>query len=123
MKLNKVLFISTFLLVGCNANEIVKVEDENSYLWQKYMNEEEFKQLKVGIAYMDVVKIAGGPGELIESDEEAQREVYRWNDEILVTQAYEIVFENNALQSMEMIERKGTSKRGIEEKKPAVPGS
>ena len=40
-----------------------------------------------------------------------------------MTQAYEIMFENNQLVKKEKIKQRGNSERKIEKKKPAVPGS
>jgi len=70
------------------------------------MNEHEFEQLQQGMSYMEVVEIAGGDAsEMIRSD------YYRWNDEILLTQAYIVQFKDNQLVSKEVIALKGYSTR------------
>lgn len=70
------------------------------------MNEHEFEQLQQGMSYMEVVEIAGGnASEVIRSD------YYRWNDEILLTQAYIVQFKDNQLVSKEVIALKGYSTR------------
>ena len=70
------------------------------------MNEHEFEQLQQGMSYMEVVEIAGGnASEMIRSD------YYRWNDEILLTQAYIVQFKDNQLVSKEVIALKGYSTR------------
>jgi len=70
------------------------------------MNEHEFEQLQQGMSYMEVVKIAGGDAsEMIRSD------YYRWNDEILLTQAYIVQFKDNQLVSKDIIAVKGYSTR------------
>lgn len=43
-----------FSVTGCQ-DRVLNVEDQNIYEWQKYMNEDEFKQLQPGMNYMDVV--------------------------------------------------------------------
>lgn len=85
---------------------MIDIEESNSYHWQKNMNEHEFAQLKQGMTYMDVVEIAGGDAsEMIESN------YYRWNDEILMTQAYIIQFKDDKLVNKEVIAVKGYSTR------------
>ncbi|WP_339260239.1 hypothetical protein [Lysinibacillus sp. FSL K6-3209] len=93
------------LKVACGVH-IIDIEESNSYHWQKNMNENEFGQLKQGMTYMDVVKIAGGDAsEMIEND------YYRWNDEILMTQAYIVQFKDDKLVNKEVIAVKGYSTR------------
>ena len=117
------LILSAMFLVGCNANKIANIEDDNNFLWQRYMNECEFNDLKKGFSYMEVVEIAGGVGELIDEDSETGRQVYAFPDELLLTQAYEITFINDQLTRKRIVERHGKSEREVEEKKPAVPGT
>lgn len=70
------------------------------------MNEHEFEQLQQGMSYMEVVGIVGGnASEMIRSD------YYRWNDEVLLTQAYIVQFKDNQLVSKEVIALKGYSTR------------
>lgn len=111
------LVIVLLLLTGCGAqNELIELEDSNAFGWQKYMSKEEFHQLKKEMTYEEVVSIAKGAGELVED------EVYRWPDEQLMTQAYEVTFKENKLVSKEIIMLHGNSARDREEKAPAVPG-
>lgn len=105
------LFILLVGLVGCSNNEIVEIEQSNSYEWQKYMNGEEFAKLQEGMTYMDVVKIAGGAGELQLDDKKNNKQMYIWLDERLLTQAYEITFEDDQLVSKNIVERRGHSTR------------
>ncbi|MER2192363.1 MAG: hypothetical protein ABS951_15485 [Solibacillus sp.] len=93
-----------FSVTGCQ-DRVLNVEDQNIYEWQKYMNEDEFKQLQPGMNYMDVVEVAGGAGTEIETS------VYEWRDEILLTQAYVVYFEDGKLMSTEIIEKRGSSTR------------
>ncbi|MEG0384650.1 MAG: hypothetical protein RR642_07855 [Solibacillus sp.] len=91
-------------LAACN-NEIIEIEEHNTYRWQRYMNEEEYKNLEKGMSYIDVVKIAGGAG--VKVDES----IYEWDDEILLTKGYQIHFEDGDLIKKEIVKRKGYSKR------------
>ena len=120
-KLYSFIVISCFLLAGCHSNKISNIENRNNYLWQKYMNESEFNDLKKGLSYMDVVKIAGGEGELTDENSKKKKEVYRWPDEILMTQAYQVTFEKDKLVKKEIIELYGTSNRHMNEEKPVEP--
>ena len=97
------------LLVGCDDNNIVDIEQANNYEWQKYMNSEEYAKVQPGMTYMDVVEIAGGRGELQKS--EKNEDIYMWRDERLLTQAYEIKFVRNEVESMQVIELRGNSTR------------
>ncbi|KOS62265.1 hypothetical protein FJQ98_23625 [Lysinibacillus agricola] len=92
------------ILIGC-GDPILDIEQSNAYHWQKNMNEAEFGKLKEGMTYMEVVKIAGGAGEMKKKDQ------YRWNDEILMTKAYIVRFKEDKLIDKEVIELKGHSKR------------
>jgi len=95
-----------FILKVTGGVPIIDIEESNSYHWQKNMNEHEFEQLQQGMSYMEVVEIAGGvASEMIRSD------YYRWNDEILLTQAYIVQFKDNQLVSKEVIALKGYSTR------------
>lgn len=87
------------------VNKIYNIEDSNAYYWQKYMNEEEFARLENGMSYMDVVEIAKGGGEQVSAN------VFRWNDELLMTQGYEIHFENDKLIDKKIYEKRGYSTR------------
>ncbi len=87
------------------VNKIHNIEDTNAYYWQKYMNEEEFAQLKHGMSYMDVVKIAKGGGEQVSDN------VFQWKDEILMTQGYEIHFKDDKLIDKKIYEKRGYSTR------------
>lgn len=91
-------------LVGC-GDPILEVEEKNEYHWQKYMNQKEFDSLEEGMSYLEVVENVGGSGEVIKNKS------YQWRDEILMTQAYVIVFKNNQLLSKEIVELKGHSNR------------
>ena len=91
-------------LVGC-GDPILEIEENNKYHWQKYMNQEEFDRLEEGMTYLEVVEIAGGRGEEIESNK------YQWRDEILMTQAYVIEFKDDQLLSKEVVELRGNSTR------------
>lgn len=116
MKKLYVMVVSCCLvLVGCSSNKLAKIKDSNNYKWQQYMNEDEFNQLKNGLSYMEVVEIVGGEGELLGENQ------YVWSDEILMTQAYEITFENDQLSKKEIVERRGASNRDKVEEESAKP--
>ena len=99
-----ILLVAIILLAGC-GDPILEIEENSSYHWQKYMNQEEFEQLEEGMSYLEVVEIAGGKGEAIDSNK------YQWRDEILMTQAYIVEFKDNQLCSKEIIELRGHSNR------------
>ena len=99
-----ILLLSMILLVGC-GDPLLEVEENNSYHWQKYMNQDEFDRLEEGMTYFEVVQIAGGKGEAIGNNK------YQWRDEILMTQAYIIEFKDDQLCSKEVIELRGHSNR------------
>ena len=103
-RLNISLLIgAVVILAGC-GDPILDIEESNAYHWQKNMNEAEFEKLKKGMSYMEVVKIAGGAGEMVKEDQ------YRWNDEILMTKAYNVQFKDDKLVKKEIMEVKGKKK-------------
>lgn len=87
------------------VNQYHDIEEENSYSWQRYMNEDEFTKLEDGMSYSDVVQVAKGRGEKLSKD------VYIWEDELLLTQAYEIRFQDGKLDQKEIIQKRGYSTR------------
>lgn len=91
-------------LAACN-DETIEIEQQNTYRWQKYMNEEEYKNLEKGMSYINIAKIAGGAG--IKTGES----IYEWDDEILLTKGYRIHFESGELIKKEIVIRKGYSNR------------
>ena len=95
--------MAAICLVGCSSNKIAKIEDSNAFIWQKYMNEEEFEQLEEGMSYMEVVEIARGGGEQLDDN------TFIWLDELLMTQAYEVYFEDEQLVEKRLIEKRGHS--------------
>ncbi|MEQ6357931.1 hypothetical protein ABNX05_25385 [Lysinibacillus sp. M3] len=103
-RLNISLLIgAAVILVGC-GDPILDIEESNAYHWQKNMNEAEFEKIKEGMTYMEVVKIAGGAGETLKKDQ------FRWNDEILMTKAYNVQFKDDKLVKKEISEIKGKKK-------------
>ena len=88
-----------------DVNRYYNLEDGNSYHWQRYMNEEEFNELKEGMSYSEVVEVAKGRGERTEQG------VYEWKDELLLTQAYVIQFQDGKLITKEIVRKSGYSKR------------
>ena len=94
-------------LVGCSSNKIAKIEDSNAFIWQKYMNEEEFEKLEEGMSYMEVVEIVRGRGEQLDEN------TFIWLDELLMTQAYEVYFEDEQLVEKRRIEKRGHSNRDL----------
>ncbi|MEK8199893.1 MULTISPECIES: hypothetical protein [Lysinibacillus] len=95
---------SMILMVGC-GDPIIEIEESNAYHWQKNMNEAEFEKLKNDMSYIEVVETVGGAGKKLKNNE------YRWNDEILMTQAYLLKFKNDKLIDKEIIAVKGHSNR------------
>ncbi len=95
---------SMIMMVGC-GDPIIEIEESNAYHWQKNMNEVEFEKLKNDMSYIEVVEAAGGAGKKIKNNE------YRWNDEILMTQAYIVKFKDDKLIGKEIIAVKGHSNR------------
>ena len=69
------------------------------------MNEQEYEQVTKGMSYMEVVRIAGGAGTEIDKD------VYEWDDELLLTQGYQFTFKKGKLTKKELVERRGNSTR------------
>ena len=61
MKLVVQIIVSMFILAGCSS-EFVEIESNNEFSWQKFMNEEEFNEIKEGMSYIDVVRVVGGEG-------------------------------------------------------------
>lgn len=99
--------MAAICLVGCSSNKIAKIEDSNAFIWQKYMNEEEFEKLEEGMSYMEVVEIVRGGGEQLDEN------TFIWLDELLMTQAYEVNFENEQLVEKRRIEKRGHSNRDL----------
>ena len=54
---------------------------------------------------MEVVRITGGAGT------EIQKDVYEWDDELLLTQGYQLTFKKDKLAKKEILERRGNSMR------------
>lgn len=104
IKLVVQITVLIFILAGC-SNEIVDIEMSNEFSWQKFMNEEEFNELKEGMSYIEVVRVAGGEGKKVASN------TYEWVDELLMTQAYELKFENDELVEKKIVEKRGHSTR------------
>ncbi|WP_339174006.1 hypothetical protein MKY51_16330 [Solibacillus sp. FSL R5-0691] len=98
------VMLLTMLIAACQ-DEVLEIEESNTYVWQKYMNEEEYEKVKEGMSYLDVVRISGGAGQKINKD------TYEWNDEILLTKGYRLKFNDEVLVKKEVVERKGNSKR------------
>lgn len=98
------VMLLTMLIAACQ-DEVLEIEESNTYAWQKYMNEEEYEKIKEGMSYLDVVRISGGAGQKINND------TYEWNDEILLTKGYRLKFNDDVLVKKEVVERKGNSKR------------
>jgi len=91
------------ILAGC-GDPILDIEESNAYHWQKNMNETEFEKLKEGMSYIEVVKIAGGAGDIVKKDQ------YRWNDELLMTKTYIVRFKDDKLVDKEVSEVKRNKK-------------
>ena len=104
-----ITLMAAFCLIGCSSNKIAKIEDSNEFIWQKYMNEEEFEKLEEGMSYMEVVEIARGRGEQLDEN------TFIWSDELLMTQAYEVYFEDEKLVDKRRIEKRGHSRRDLVE--------
>ena len=98
------IFLLLMMMTACK-DEILTIEESNTHSWQKYMNEQEYEQVKEGMSYIEVVRIAGGAGTEIEKD------IYEWNDELLLTQGYQLTFKKGKLTKKEIIERRGNSTR------------
>jgi hypothetical protein len=104
MKLVVQIMASIFILGACSS-EYVEIESNNEFAWQKYMNEEEFNEIKEGMTYIEVVRVVGGAGE------KASTGIYEWPDEQLMTQAYELKFKEDKLVEKKIIEKRGNSVR------------
>ena len=102
-----ITLMASFCLFGCSSNKIAKIEQSNAFIWQKYMNEEEFEKLEEGMSYMEVVEIARGRGEQLDEN------TFIWLDELLMTQAYEVYFEDEKLVNKRRIEKRGHSTRDL----------
>ena len=111
-----VAMIFTVILLAACSDSVKDIEDLNQYNWQRYMNAEEFEQLKEGMTYMEVVEIARGGGE------KKKGGTYVWLDEQIMTIAYEVTFKNDQLTKKEQIIIQGHSTRDLnDEKEPAKP--
>ena len=102
-----ILCLFFFLIMNITAckDEILEIEEKNRYIWQKYMNEEEYEKIVEGMSYLEVVRITGGAGK------ETKANTFEWNDELLLTKGYRLIFEEDALVKKEIIERRGNSTR------------
>lgn len=106
------LTVLTVMLVGC-GDPVFKIEEKNTYRWQKYMNQEEYDSLKEGMSYMDVVRAAGGGAE------DQGNGKFLWHDEQIITKAYIIEFKEDKLVGKEITELEGRKKTHVEEDKEA----
>lgn len=104
-----ITLMAVICLGGCASNKVIKIEESNAFIWQKYMNEEEFEQLEQGMSYMEVVEIAHGGGEQLDDN------TFIWLDERLMTQGYEVSFEDEQLVKKRRIEKRGYSIRDLVE--------
>lgn len=102
-----VICLLFFLMMNVAAckDEIVEIEEKNMYSWQKYMNEQEYGKIEEGMSYLEVVRITGGAGK------ETNANTFEWNDELLLTKGYRLIFEEDALIKKEIVERRGNSTR------------
>jgi len=103
-RMNISLFIGAIVILAGCGDPILDIEESNAYHWQKNMNETEFEKLKEGMSYIEVVKIAGGAGDIVKKDQ------YRWNDELLMTKTYIVRFKDDKLVDKEVIEVKRNKK-------------
>ena len=87
------------------VNKYHDIEDINSFRWQQNMNEEEFAKLEEGMSYIEVVKVAKGEGKRVKEG------IYMWDDELLMTQSYEVHFLDGKLKEKKVIEKRGYSTR------------
>ncbi|RHW32369.1 hypothetical protein D1B33_16675 [Lysinibacillus yapensis] len=95
-----ILFSACVALVAqwdSNVNKYYDLEELNAFHWQKHMNEDEFSKVKQGMSYWDVAKAAKGQGQRVAEG------VYIWEDEILLTQRYEMHFQEGKLQKKAII--------------------
>ena len=100
-----VQLIATILILTACSDEAVEIESSNEFRWQKYMNEEEFNEIKEGMTYIEVVRVVGGEGVKTAAD------IYEWPDEQIMTQAYELRFEKDKLVEKKIVEKRGNSPR------------
>jgi len=106
IKLVVQITVLIFILAGAGcSNEIADIEMSNEFSWQKFMSEEEFNEIQEGMSYIEVVRLVGGDGKKVASS------TYEWPDEILLTQAYELKFEDDILIEKKVIEKRGHSTR------------
>ncbi|MDN4494998.1 hypothetical protein [Ureibacillus aquaedulcis] len=87
------------------VNKYHDIADMNSFRWQMNMNIEEFTELEKGMSYLEVVEVAKGEGEPVNDG------VYIWKDELLLTQVYEIHFQDGNLKEKRIVEKRGNSTR------------
>ncbi|HWK23961.1 MAG TPA: hypothetical protein VNS08_13090 [Ureibacillus sp.] len=87
------------------VNKYYEIEDMNTFQWQKNMNEEEYAKLEKGMSYLEVVEVVKGTGKQVEEG------IYIWEDEILLTQGYEIHFNDGKLENKKIFKKRGYSNR------------
>lgn len=73
------------------VNKFYIIEEHNAFRWQRFMNESEFEQLRLGMTYMEVVKIVKGRGERL------TEQSYVWEDEQSLMRSYIITFQDDLL--------------------------
>ncbi|KGR77167.1 hypothetical protein CD33_03380 [Ureibacillus sinduriensis BLB-1 = JCM 15800] len=103
-----ITIVATIVLISkwyYEVNKYHDITDMNSFRWQMNMNKEEFSKLENGMSYLEVVEVAKGEGELVEEG------VYVWKDELLMTQIYEVHFQDGKLEEKRIVEKRGYSKR------------
>lgn len=103
-----IIIVATIVLISkwyYEVNKYHDITDMNSFRWQMNMNKEEFSKLEKGMSYLEVVEVAKGEGELVEEG------IYVWNDELLMTQIYEIHFQDGKLEEKRIVEKRGYSTR------------
>ena len=89
-----IVVVNLILMISHYTYEINKfyiIEENNSFRWQKFMNESEFEQLRQGMTYFDVVKIAKGRGEQL------TEQSFVWQDEQSLKRSYIITFTDDLL--------------------------
>lgn len=103
-----IIIVATIVLISkwyYEVNKYHDITDMNSFRWQMNMNKDEFSKLEKGMSYLEVVEVAKGEGELVEEG------IYVWNDELLMTQIYEIHFQDGKLEEKKIVEKRGYSTR------------
>ncbi|MFJ8237883.1 hypothetical protein ACIQ34_19500 [Ureibacillus sp. NPDC094379] len=100
--MNLILLLFNYIT---EVNAMYDIEESNNFRWQKFMSEDEFNQLEQGMSYKEVVEVAKGRGEPISEG------VFVWNDEWVMTMAYEIHFDDGKLLDKKIIEKRGYSTR------------